>query len=470
MYLTLEIVSPNGKALGENRQIVVGEQGVQIGRGRSNDWVIDDPYISREQARIRYLNGAFYLEGIGINPVALNDPQSIIPNNEPQILLSGARFFLDNYEIKATVAAGQRAAAVPVMEDPFSDDPTPAPAPQAVPASPWDVSPEPVAGGAGPDDVLKAFGIMPVATDEPTLSPVDLNQISPIHENFVPRPLVHQKPTPGPPRSERARPQVVHEEDWDHTQFVPNAPATSHQPVVPPPIVPAPVVQQRPGPGRPQPPRPRITEFPDPPAPSPVAYRVESPSLAELLRAAGVKDGQLSPEIAAELGAVFRIMVQGVRDALQARALVKSEFRIQATRMQAHDNNPLKFSANVEDALHTLLVERNRGYLSAPRAFQDAFNDLRDHQIAILAGVRAGFNAMLAQFDPRRLQEKLDSESKRGLLKGGRVRFQEFYTEYYRTLTGDPDECFGRLFGEVFAESYETQLESLKRAGGPPRD
>jgi type VI secretion system FHA domain protein len=489
MYLTLEVISANGAALGDKRRIVVGEEGAYIGRGPTNDWVIDDPYISREHACIRYLKGAFYVEGIGKNPVAISDPKSTVPNNEPQILRSGERFFLDQYEIKATISGPQPVSAPPQIEDPFSDEPVPAPAPR--PATPRREEADPLAGldeGGEAEDVRKVFGIGS-KKDEPTLSPVDLHQISPIHESFTPRPgarlPVTQKPTPSRPSAGAASGI----DDWDHTHFTavvttPSQPPPAIEPPAPKvrpqvgspgarrPVEPAPVLvpkrAQAPVVEKPQPARPRAPEWQPPP---PIAATTDNYGLAELLRAAGVPAGQLSPEMAAELGQVYRVMVQGVMDALRARAEIKLQFRLQTTRVQANDNNPLKFSPNIEAALHTLLVERNRGYMSSTRAFQDAFEDLRNHQIAILAGIRAAFNSMLDEFNPARLQEKLEGESKRGLLKvGGKGRFQDLYAEHFRSLTSDADECFRRLFGEVFGEAYEKQLEELKRAGGDSRD
>ena len=489
MYLTLEVISANGAALGEKRRMVVGEEGAYIGRGPTNDWVIDDPYISREHACIRYLNGVFYVEGIGKNPVAISDPKSTVPNNEPQILRSGECFFLDQYEIKATISGGRAVSAPPPIDDPFCDEPAPVSSPR--PATPRRDEPDPLAAldeSGEAEDVRKVFGIGS-KTDEPTLSPVDLHQISPIHESFTPRPgarlAVTPKPTPS--RSSAGAPSGI--DDWDHTNFTGVAPTPSPPPpaIVPPapvarpqvglpgarrPVEPAPVVAQKlrqaPAVEKPQTARPRAADWQTPP---PVATTTDTYSLAELLRAAGVPASQLSPEMAAELGQVYRVMVQGVMDALRARAEIKLQFRLQTTRVQANDNNPLKFSPNIEAALHTLLVERNRGYMSSTRAFQDAFEDLRNHQIAILAGIRAAFNSMLDEFNPARLQEKLEGESKRGLLKvGGKGRFQDLYAEHFRSLTSDADECFRRLFGEVFGEAYEKQLEELKRAGADSRD
>ena len=97
-------------------------------------------------------------------------------------------------------------------------------------------------------------------------------------------------------------------------------------------------------------------------------------------------------------------------DVLQARQRIKEEFRMRQTVFRPADNNPLKFSANVDDALHNLLVKRNAAYLGPVEAFADAFEDLRDHQLAMLAGMRVAFEAMLAEFDPDRLQEEFDRQ------------------------------------------------------------
>src|SRR6185295_19745753 len=122
MQLTLEVISPNGEALGGNRRKIVGPEGARIGRARENDWVIANQYLSRTHAQVRYVNGAFYIEGMGRNPIALNSPTQTVPNNEPQLLRSGDRFFLDEFEVKVTISAGAPAAVSPPSRgaDPFA--------------------------------------------------------------------------------------------------------------------------------------------------------------------------------------------------------------------------------------------------------------------------------------------------------------------------------------------------------------
>jgi type VI secretion system FHA domain protein len=192
----------------------------------------------------------------------------------------------------------------------------------------------------------------------------------------------------------------------------------------------------------------------------------ERATLTQLLQGAGLSERDLSPEMMNELGQVLRIVVQGVMDVLHARTDIKSQFRLPLTRVQARENNPLKLSPNVESALHTLLVQRNPGFLATVPAFEEAFADIRNHQMALLEGVRAAFASMLEAFDPEELQKAFDNVVKRGGplsgVLGGKSRYWDLYVDRYTTLQRDADDTFRRLFGDVFAQAYERQLERLK--------
>ncbi len=95
-------------------------------------------------------------------------------------------------------------------------------------------------------------------------------------------------------------------------------------------------------------------------------------------------------------------------------------------------------------------------------AFEDAFADLRNHQIAMLAGMRTAYESMLAQFDPDRLQEQFDRRLKKGLGMPAKLRYWELYRERYQEVSGDPETSFAKLFGGEFARAYEEQLSKLK--------
>jgi type VI secretion system FHA domain protein len=141
------------------------------------------------------------------------------------------------------------------------------------------------------------------------------------------------------------------------------------------------------------------------------------------------------------------------------------------TMFRAVDNNPLKFSTSVEDALHNLLVKRVAGYLGPVDAFEDAFDDIRSHQVAMLAGLRVAFDAMLQQFDPERLQEEFDRQTKKAALVSlpAKLRYWDQYSLKFHDMVRDSEACYSKLFGDEFARAYEEQLSRLKGQSRPPK-
>jgi type VI secretion system FHA domain protein len=497
MYLTLEVVSPQAVSLGAQRRHVVGQKGLTIGRADGNDWIIPDQYISKQHARISFRNGGFFVEGLGRNPIALTNPGNPLPGRQPHALKNGDHLFLDQYDILVTILQGDPPQVGPpaAVDDPFGIADADAGAPEAAPLVPdvWD-SAMPVSDTAELDP-LEALGsgARPALRELP---PVNLQPDSPLRDPFAP-PRVPAAPSSGGASGaipagwdQSARPASGIPANWERSVV---SPPPQPPPAAPPARLrvsdygpqsaPAPLPQGqmmrrsplpraapapqpvRPAPSPPVPPR-------APPAAAPVAALSPAAApatlapggLVELLRGAGLDERDLSPEVMRELGQVLRIVVQGVMDVLHARAEIKSQFRLPLTRVQAKENNPLKLSPNVESALHTLLAHRNPGYLGAVEAFDEAFVDIRNHQMAVLEGVRVAFNSMLEAFDPQELQKEFDESVKRGgrLGLGAKSKYWELYTERFARLGRDADDTFRRLFGDVFAQAYERQLERLK--------
>ena len=107
-------------------------------------------------------------------------------------------------------------------------------------------------------------------------------------------------------------------------------------------------------------------------APAPIAAaQAEAPAapasndlLAAFLRGCGCDDLRPADPAAMmeALGAAFRAVVSGLRQAMIARSAIKGEFRIEQTMIRSRGNNPLKFSADDDDALAALLgVGRRAG-------------------------------------------------------------------------------------------------------------
>ena len=275
---------------------------------------------------------------------------------------------------------------------------------------------------------------------------------APVEDPFeTPRPASHEsqkvaRPTPG--RAPIAPPVVPVKAPEAVKLKEPVPPPAPEPPALPPPPVAPPADQRVES-------RPAIVS---PPAAGPSA------DLAAVLAGAGLTNVPVTPELAENFGRILGVVVAGVMDLLRARQQVKDELRMRQTQFRPADNNPLKFSANVEDALHNLLVKRNPAYLKPVDAFADAFDDLRDHQLAMLAGLRVAFEAMLAEFDPARLEEQFDRQLKKGALLSvpAKLRYWEAYRERTRQMLADMDATFRKWFGEEFVKAYEEQLERLE--------
>jgi type VI secretion system FHA domain protein len=458
--LTLEATGPEADSLGPASRVRFRASGGTIGRTPDNDWVLPHALVSGRHADIRFASGTFLITDTSTNGVFVNTLNNRLPKGQPTPIAPGELLIIQPYRIHASIemvgvvgqpgatsevplggAAFPSAASFPPpipFDEPF-DEPGPAPAP----APSGDVvDPIEALGLAGPAQPVR---------DVPRAE--DLGRASALEDHF--RPPLAIIPEPVAPKPARSAGLIPDDYDpmrdsgssaafADPFRAEPPRPAAAPRPEVP-----------RPQPGK--------------PAPAPVAAdaRVSS-ELAEVLAGAGLPNAVVPPTLGRELGSILRVVVAGVMDLLRARQQIKDEFRMQATRFRPEDNNSLKFSANVGDALHNLLVKRNAAYLGPVDSFEDAFADLRNHQIATLFAMRAAFESMLAEFGPERLQSQFERRVKKKSLlgTGPEAEYWELYRQRAEELGKDVEETYRKLFGDRFVEAYEEQLERLNTRKG----
>ncbi|AUB81500.1 type VI secretion system-associated FHA domain protein TagH [Candidatus Thiodictyon syntrophicum] len=167
-----------------------------------------------------------------------------------------------------------------------------------------------------------------------------------------------------------------------------------------------------------------------------------------------------------DAGRLLRALAQGLTTTMQSRAQFKNELRLGVTTIRAADNNPFKFSVDVDEALERLLLRPGGGFLGAPEAARGAFEDVQAHEMAMIAGLRAALRALLARFEPAALERCLGAAS--GLDKllpmARRSRYWELFTEVYDQVAADAAEDFMELFGDAFTRAYEDQIQRLIQA------
>ena len=126
------------------------------------------------------------------------------------------------------------------------------------------------------------------------------------------------------------------------------------------------------------------------------------------------------------------------------------------------ENNPLKFSANVDDALENMFVKQGNAYKKPVEAVQEGFESIAEHQVAILAGIKMAFKGVIERFDPVLLEERFAHQNKGSFMPmNQKAKNWEYFTEYYNELAGDLDNSFQYLFGDDFVKAYEDQLQKM---------
>ena len=416
MSLTLEIVGPQAAQLGAAARKTFFNEGGSIGRANVNDWVIPDAYVSGQHARVHFLEGRYFLEDLSTNGVFIKNPGNRLPKGQRYPLQSGDRVFIDAYEIKVTIDGQNKVgeSSQPNRPSPF-------------------------------DSMANQHSVVPTAAIERPKNGHDKAESEGI-------PVELTIPLPEP--SDAVADAIASGElpvDFD--------PFGEPDAAMPPPAASSP---KKPGkkPAKPQP----VADMDDDPMHAETLSHAGD--LKSLLAAAGIPQSAVTPEISENFAQILHVVIAGIMGLLRERERIRQEFGIRNTMYKKADNNPLKFSVNVEDALHNLLVKRNAAYLAPIEAFQDAFKDLRDHETVMLQAMRAAFNAMLDSFSPDVLQVSFNKVVKHGALWSGpiKLRYWELYRDRYKDLTKDVDQCFRELFADEFVRAYTTQLERLRRS------
>jgi FHA domain-containing protein/type VI secretion system protein len=205
-----------------------------------------------------------------------------------------------------------------------------------------------------------------------------------------------------------------------------------------------------------------------PATPSPQTA-TDSEILQALLRGLGLPDLKLNrpgPEVAESVGAMLREATAGTIDVLMARALTKKESRIDVTMLAVRSNNPLKFFPNADGALTQMLTNSMAGYLPGLKAMSSAFDDLRAHELAVIAGMRAALGAVLHRFDPVLIENRLAGPTVMDKMLGAnrKAKMWDRLVELYGEIAREADDDLQRLFGEKFSEAYEEQVARLRQA------
>jgi len=95
---------------------------------------------------------------------------------------------------------------------------------------------------------------------------------------------------------------------------------------------------------------------------------------------------------------------------------------------------------------------------------RDAFDDLRAHEIGVIAGTRAALTEVLGRFDPTALAARLSGG---GLIENllpsiRKTKLWEIYLERYAQIRREAEDDFQSIFGRSFLQAYENETARVK--------
>jgi FHA domain-containing protein len=192
-------------------------------------------------------------------------------------------------------------------------------------------------------------------------------------------------------------------------------------------------------------------------------------SLHAFFDGAGLPQRELTPAQAErmlhDVGAILRVAVDGIMMLLLARAEMRKEFEAEErTMVAARDNNPLKLMSDPHEAMDFLFdpAQRTDGFLDPAQAVGDACEDLRSHELALMAGMRAAILGAMRRFDPPGLERALDKGAQGFSFASRKARLWDAFVAQQDKLAREAQEDFNKTFGRDFMVAYQTQLRRLK--------
>lgn len=465
MILLLRALDERGEP-GERRTL---EQGaLTLGRGSDNDWVLTDPErtLSKNHCRIDRSGDGFVLTDQSTNGVFVGDDMQPVGRGRTRVLADGDVVTLGPIRLLVTIGSAGAAmeggaapaglsALFPFTGVPHSPDSPLAPAAD----EPWLTE---IPGGEfGPDRHVRPQGWE---------SPIDPSDYAASGVRASAHPL-DPAPTTFSQASEHASAlatvmplpaaQSVLPTNWNDAD--PLADAT---------LAPSPIdalLAARPGaipsepvaiPVEPE----RVLPAPTVAAPIPPSSGADIDPVAAFLDGAGLSRdalaGMADADAMRDLGRLLRVAVEGVREILATRAMVKSELRVDQTVVQAADNSALKFAPDLQRCLVAMVGQPPQAFLPGSAAMERAMTDIKQHELAMVAALNGTFAALNEATDPEAIAAKVRAES--GLVPmlpiAREARCWAIYLEQYKALQASGAENTAGSLLAPLAAAYARQL------------
>jgi type VI secretion system protein ImpI len=441
--LTLTITNLREMPDGGPLSYVSHGRSFEIGRDMFRDWVLPDPdlFISGRHVEIQFDGEGYILNDVSRNGTFVNGSGQRVKS--PYRIFPGDKIEVGNYVIVADIRPSAQAQelARPGVDGTFGED----------------------------DDI---WG---VGTAAPP--PMDRRQFEPPRKNAYAAPDFRDSYLDMPALG-AGNPRPQPQQQSFGAFPAPPLPQPSPPPYGEPPQVPSPLqfpanpfASEQSGPR----PSPGGTPWRNEPAPQPApAFQFEpQPATAgrrgESFIEAFQRGARLTPgtlqgrdpgELGQEIGEILLMASELIMTLLAARASAKSMTRSSnRTMIGPLDNNPLKFTPGAPEALDIMIGRNRQGYLDGRRAFQEASDDLKAHEMATYTAMqKALFRLLEDDLSPEAIEKKVSVLP----FANRKAKAWEIYTSSWKAKRAHHENGMLDVFLGYFGEAYKEAV-SKKR-------
>lgn len=425
MELIFEIVSYHRLSPEQNSKITV-KKTLTFGRSEKNDWHLPDPekVVSGSHARVEKLADGFYLYDLSTNGLYINRAVEALGQSNSHKLSQGDLLTFGDYEVSVALINETVPMSAPVVQ------PAPIVKHKPIQSPIQGISPSALFGGSS------------TATNKPKNMPVvnhDLND----HFDI---------------------PQAIPEE-WDTNFLGKNTLNVAMEEVIEEPLV------KRENKASPSAHLNNRSELPVQVAEKKQkvtnATSVTNTGLGAFIKGLGISESimpeHFSDELLYEIGQGMQLMLMGLVESLRTRTALKNEFRINQTTFQQQENNPLKFSATIDDVFQNLFLRRSSSFLPATKAISEAFNDTKKHDIALAAGTLGAIEGVFNQLAPSEIEQKDLRESVFDQVLPGQkqLRYWKIYQSLHKDMVSEIAAHGSSVLSDDFVKAYDKKIKSL---------
>lgn len=188
-------------------------------------------------------------------------------------------------------------------------------------------------------------------------------------------------------------------------------------------------------------------------------------ALWPLFKAMGMSGVAMDPErleqFLTDVGTTLQRAINGLQDIYNDAPSSGTGFRVAVTQLQPVEDNPIRFTHNVAEAINALFGQRKAVHLAPADAVTESLEGIRHHNHAVASASSAALMAVLQSFSPTALIRRFEKYAPAPAdAQACKMWAWEMFSQYYEEL--ERNNCAGpkRLFDEVFQHAYDRTIRS----------